>query len=70
MEGRPCADLRTLRDEYDKDYDALACIARRGFKVRREDMRRQLQATSGNVFSLMTMHLPIEHTRIPECRVR
>ena len=62
--------LRTLRDEQGKDYDVIACIAGRGFKVRREDMRRLLQATDGKVFTLTTMHLLIEHTRIKEYRVR
>ena len=62
--------LRTLRDERRKDYDLIACIAGRGFKVRREDMRRLLQATDGKVFTLATMHLLIEHTRIREYRVR
>jgi hypothetical protein len=62
--------LRTLRDEQRKDYDVIACIAGRGFKVRREDMRRLLQATEGKVFTLTTMHLLVEHTRIREYRVR
>ena len=62
--------LRTLRDEGGKDYDVIACIAGRGFKVRREDMRRLLQATEGKVFTLTTMHLLIDHTRIREYRVR
>lgn len=62
--------LRTLRDEQGKDYDVIACIAGRGFKVRREDMRRLLQATDGKVFTLTTMHLLTEHTRIREYRVR
>ena len=62
--------LRTLRDEDGKDYDVIACIAGRGFKVRREDMRRLLQATDGKVFTLTTMHFLIEHTRIREYRVR
>lgn len=62
--------LRTLRDERGADYDVIACIAGRGFKVRREDMRRLLQATDGKVFTLTTMHLLIEHTRIREYRVR
>ena len=53
-----------------KDYDVIACIAGRGFKVRREDMRRLLQATDGKVFTLTTMHLLIDHTRIREYRVR
>ena len=62
--------LRTLRDEQGKDYDVIACIAGRGFKVRREDMRRLLQATNGMVFTLTTMHLLIEYTSIREYRVR
>lgn len=62
--------LRTLRDEQGKNYDVIACIAGRGFKVRREDMRRLLQATDGKVFTLATMPLLIEHTRIREYKVR
>lgn len=62
--------LRTLRDEQGRDYDVIACIAGRGFKVRREDMRRMLQATDGKVFTLSTMHLLIENTRIRQYRVR
>ena len=62
--------LRTLRDAEGKDYTLIACIAGRGFKVRREDMRRLLQATDGKVFTLTTMHLLIDHTRIREYRVR
>jgi len=62
--------LRTLRDESGKDYDVIACIAGRGFKVRREDMRRLLQATDGKVFTLVTMPLLIENTRIREYKTR
>lgn len=62
--------LRTLRDESGKNYDVIACIAGRGFKVRREDMRRLLQATDGKVFTLATMPLLIENTRIREYKVR
>jgi hypothetical protein len=62
--------LRTLRDEAGQGYDVIACIAGRGFKVRREDMRRLLQATDGKVFTLSTMHLLIDQTRIQEYRSR
>ncbi len=62
--------LRTLRDEIRGNYDVIACIAGRGFKVRREDMRRLLQATDGKVFTLATLHLLIDNTRIREYRVR
>lgn len=60
--------LRTLRDESGRDYDVIACIAGRGFKVRRADMRRLLQATNGKVFTLASMHLLIDQTRIREYR--
>lgn len=60
--------LRTLRDQAGQTYDVIACIAGRGFKVRREDMRRLLQATDGKVFTLTTMHLLIDQTRIREYR--
>jgi hypothetical protein len=62
--------LRTLRDEGGHTYDVVACIAGRGFKVRREDMRRLLQATDGKVFTLTTMPLLIDKTRIREYRTR
>ena len=58
--------LRTLRDESGRSYDVVACIAGRGFKVRRNDMRRLLQATDGKVFTLESIEHLIEHTRIKE----
>jgi hypothetical protein len=60
--------LRALRDDAGHKYDVIACIAGRGFKIRREDMRRLLQATYGKVFTLSTIHLLIDHTRIREYR--
>ena len=62
--------LRTLRDESGKDYDVIACIAGRGFKVRREDMRRILKSTDGKVFTLATLPLLVDHSRIREYRSR
>jgi hypothetical protein len=62
--------LRTLRDEAGQTYDVIACIAGRGFKVRREDMRRLLKATDGKIFTLTSMHLLVDQTRIREYRSR
>jgi hypothetical protein len=56
--------LRTLRDETGHTYDVVACIAGRGFMVRRNDMRRLLQATDGKVFTLESIEHLIEKTRI------
>jgi hypothetical protein len=44
----------------------VACIAGRGFKVRRNDMRRLLQATDGKVFTLESIEHLVEHTRIKD----
>jgi hypothetical protein len=56
--------LRNLREESGLSYDVVACIAGRGFKVRRNDMRRLLQATNGMVFTLASIEHLVEHTRI------
>ncbi|MBJ7532725.1 hypothetical protein JDN40_01125, partial [Rhodomicrobium vannielii ATCC 17100] len=56
--------LRTLRDENGLTYDVIACIAGRGFKVRRNDMRRLLVATNGLVFTLETIECLISETRL------
>ena len=62
--------LRTLRDESKLDYEVVACIAGRGFKVRRNDMRRLLQATEGKVFTLESIEHLIEYTRIRDFATR
>jgi hypothetical protein len=56
--------LRTLRDNSRLHYDVVACIAGRGFKVRRNDMRRLLLATDGKVFTLSTIEYLVTATRI------
>ena len=56
--------LRNLREESGRTYDVVACIAGRGFKVRRNDMRRLLVATNGMVFTLASIEYLIDHTRI------
>lgn len=59
-------NLRALRDRMGGTYEIVACIAGRGFKVRREDMRRLLEATDGKVFTLETVGELLAHTRIRE----
>ncbi len=51
-------------------FDVVACIAGRGFGVRREDMRKLLLATRGKVFTLQNMRQLVEHTRLREFRSR
>ncbi|MEO8926882.1 MAG: hypothetical protein ABI306_06930 [Caulobacteraceae bacterium] len=56
--------LSTLRDERGQNYEVVACIAGRGFKVRRNDMRRLLVATKGMVFTLASIERLVAYTRI------
>jgi hypothetical protein len=51
-------------------FEVVACIAGRGFKVRREDMKKLLLATRGKVFTLHNLAHLVEHTRIAEFRTR
>ena len=51
-------------------FEVVACIAGRGFGVRREDMRKLLLATRGKVFTLQNMEQLIEHTGLRAFRTR
>ena len=51
-------------------FEVVACIAGRGFGVRREDMKKLLLATRGKVFTLQNVHQLVEHTRLTEFRSR
>ncbi|HOG46795.1 MAG TPA: hypothetical protein PLJ35_03865 [Anaerolineae bacterium] len=44
----------------------MACIAGRGFGVRREDMKKLLLATRGKVFTMKTLDRLVECTRLQE----
>ena len=61
MEGQPAGQPK---------FEVIACIAGRGFGVRREDMRKLLIATRGKVFTLQNMCQLVEHTRLAEFRSR
>ena len=47
-------------------YEVIACIAGRGFKVRREDMKKLLLATRGKVFTLQNINQLIDFSRLRE----
>ena len=51
-------------------FEVVACIAGRGFGVRREDMRKLLLATRGKVFTLQHVHQLVAHTRLRQFRSR
>ena len=47
-------------------FEVVACIAGRGFGVRREDMKKLLLSTRGKVFTLQNMCQIVEYTRLVE----
>jgi hypothetical protein len=51
-------------------YEVVACIAGRGFGVRREDMKKLLLATRGKVFTLQNLNKLVACTRLREFRTR
>lgn len=51
-------------------YEVIACIGGRGFGVRREDMKKMILATRGKVFTLKTLDLLTEHTRLKEFKAK
>jgi hypothetical protein len=51
-------------------FEVVACIAGRGFGVRREDMKKLLLATRGKVFTLQNLDRLIECTRLKEFQTR
>jgi hypothetical protein len=51
-------------------FEVIACIAGRGFKVRREDMKKLLLSTQGKVFTLENLDRLIECTLLREFRTR
>lgn len=63
-------NLATMRDNRERagqaSFELIACVDGRGFRVRREDMRKMLLATRGKVFTLATLDKLIEHTRLRE----
>jgi hypothetical protein len=55
---------RQRRSRGQLEFQVIACIDGRGFGVRREDMRKLLEATQGKVFTLKTLEHMLEHTAL------
>lgn len=51
-------------------FEVVACIAGRGFGVRREDMKKLLLATRGKVFTLRNLERLVDSTRLKEFRTQ
>jgi hypothetical protein len=53
-----------------RKYQVIACIAGRGFGVRREDMKKMLLATRGKVFTLKTLGSLVDHSDLARFRTK
>jgi hypothetical protein len=53
-----------------RKFEVIACIAGRGFGVRREDMRKLLLATQGKVFTPKTLDRLVECSALREFRTK
>jgi len=51
-------------------YEVIACLAGRGFGVRREDMRQMIFHTKGKVFTLRTMDRLVDCSALSKFRTR
>lgn len=51
-------------------YQVIACIAGRGFGVRREDMKKMLLATRGKVFTLKTLDQLVEYSNLRKFKTK
>ena len=61
---------RELAPDQPPRFDVVACIGGRGFKVRREDMKKLLLSTRGSVFTLQNLDRLVDSTRLAEFRTR
>ena len=51
-------------------FEVIACIAGRGFRARREDMKKLLLSTRGKVFTLENLNKLVECSRLKEFKTR
>ncbi len=61
LAGRPASSPK---------YEVVACIAGRGFGVRREDMKKMILSTRGKVFTLKTLDQLVKHTRLKDYKTK
>jgi hypothetical protein len=51
-------------------YEVIACIAGRGFGVRRNDMRKLILSTKGKVFTPKTLDRLVDNTGLSSFRTK
>jgi hypothetical protein len=57
---------RQRKIEGEQSFQVIACVDGRGFSIRREDMRKLLEATQGKVFTLETLDALVSSTQLKE----
>ena len=56
--------MRGRTEQEGPRYEVVACIAGRGFKQRKQDMRKLIEVTRGKVFTLQTIAQLVDHTQL------
>lgn len=67
---RLCQMAEQRRREGGPGYEVVACLAGRGFGVRREDMRQLIYHTKGKVFTLKTLDQLVSGSSLQNYRTR
>ena len=67
---RLCQMSEQRHREYKVGYQVIACLAGRGFGVRREDMRQMLVHTKGKVFTPQTLDSLVRFTDLARFRTK
>lgn len=62
--------IRDLMHGEPPRFEVIACIAGRGFKVRREDMKKLILSTRGKVFTLANIDRLVACSRLSEFKTR
>jgi hypothetical protein len=67
---RLCQMAEQCEREGKDAYEVIACLAGRGFGVRREDMRQMIFHTKGKVFTPRTLHKLVDCTALAQFRTK
>jgi len=62
--------MKDVSPEQPPRFEVVACIAGRGFGVRREDMKKLLLATRGKVFTLKTLDKLVDYSQLKNYRTK
>jgi hypothetical protein len=65
---RLCSMAEERRRSGKSSYQVIACLAGRGFGVRREDMRQMILHTGGMIFTPRTLHRMVECSDLKQFR--